>query len=95
MTSDSERYIQLQTAYQDKATEDITCVTSHLHTLLQTIGWVGTERPSVMVAEFLTNVIVFELKYNCAIMLITSFDSKIYTYMSYHTKFFIILQYNS
>ncbi|KAH9493174.1 NEDD8-activating enzyme E1 regulatory subunit [Bulinus truncatus] len=38
MTSDSERYIQLQTVYKDQAEADATAVASHVHALLHNIG---------------------------------------------------------
>ncbi|XP_059164934.1 NEDD8-activating enzyme E1 regulatory subunit-like isoform X2 [Physella acuta] len=42
MTSDSERYIQLQTAYRDQAEVDAAAVTRHVHSLLHSIGRPGT-----------------------------------------------------
>ncbi|XP_055892296.1 NEDD8-activating enzyme E1 regulatory subunit-like isoform X1 [Biomphalaria glabrata] len=38
MTSDSERYIQLQTVYRDQAEIDATAVAGHVHALLHNIG---------------------------------------------------------
>ncbi|CAL1541660.1 unnamed protein product [Lymnaea stagnalis] len=38
MTSDSERYIQLQTVYRDQAEIDALAVAGHVHSLLHTIG---------------------------------------------------------
>ena len=41
MTSDSDRYIQLQQVYRDQADKDVAIVTQKVHDLLQNIGRVG------------------------------------------------------
>ena len=38
MTADSERYINLQSVYQQQANLDVQSVQQHMHTLQQTIG---------------------------------------------------------
>lgn len=38
MTADSERYVQLQNVYREQAKNDISIVTNHVQTLLQSIG---------------------------------------------------------
>ena len=38
MTSDSERYIQLQTVYRNKAAADMDAIRKRVHSLLQDIG---------------------------------------------------------
>ncbi|KAK7504555.1 hypothetical protein BaRGS_00004041, partial [Batillaria attramentaria] len=38
MTADSERYIQLQTVYRERAAEDMVAITSRVHTILQELG---------------------------------------------------------
>ena len=42
MTSDSERYIQLQNVYREQAAQDIAAVTQHLHNILQGFGKVNS-----------------------------------------------------
>ena len=44
MTSDSERYIQLQNVYREQAAQDVAAVTQHLHNILQTLGRVSVIR---------------------------------------------------
>ena len=41
MTSDSDRYIQLQQVYRDQADQDVAIVTQKVHDLLQEIGRVS------------------------------------------------------
>ena len=41
MTSDSDRYIQLQQVYRDQADQDVAIVTQKVHDLLQDIGRVS------------------------------------------------------
>ena len=41
MTSDSDKYIQLQQVYRDQADKDVAIVTQKVHDLLQNIGRVS------------------------------------------------------
>ena len=40
MTSDSDRYIQLQNAYREQAVADVASVITHVHSLTSAVGMV-------------------------------------------------------
>lgn len=52
MTSDSDRYIKLQTVYREQAAADVELVTRRVHTLLQELGRVGCQNWSFHIHLF-------------------------------------------
>lgn len=55
MISSSDMYIQLSQVYQEQAREDIALVTSHLSSLLQSIGKPTNFIPEVEIKQFCRN----------------------------------------
>lgn len=54
MTADSERYIQLQSVYREKANQDVAVVISHVHRLLQSLGRVYISYNAYIISDCLS-----------------------------------------
>ncbi|XP_025115674.1 NEDD8-activating enzyme E1 regulatory subunit-like isoform X2 [Pomacea canaliculata] len=55
MTSDSDRYIKLQTVYREQAAADVELVTRRVHTLLQELGRMATSVTNSEIKTFCRN----------------------------------------